>query len=206
MHVEHLCAVLSVSLKTEKEMNLLIEHLKNLGSLSEESEKALRSILQVQHLKKNEELQPIGATCKNIYFINKGMARIYYFHGGTDITDSFSYENGFLLRVESLITGKPSKKAIEMIEDSEVVCIPSAALNQLYTKYPDLDNVFRRVFQNCYVDLVNRIESIQFHTADERYAALLTERPDLLKRAPLKFIASYLGITQTSLSRIRHKR
>lgn len=187
-------------------MNLLIEHLKNLGSLSEESEKALRSILQVQHLKKNEELQPIGATCKNIYFINKGMARIYYFHGGTDITDSFSYENGFLLRVESLITGKPSKKAIEMIEDSEVVCIPSAALNQLYTKYPDLDNVFRRAFQNCYIELVNRIESIQFHTADERYAALLNERPDLLKRAPLKYIASYLGITQTSLSRIRHKR
>jgi CRP-like cAMP-binding protein len=198
--------VRSVSLKTEKEMNLLIEHLKNLGSLSEESQKALLGILTLQKLKKNEVLQPIGGTCKNIYFINKGMARIYYFHGGTDITDSFSYENGFLLRVESLITGKPSKKAIEMIEDSEVVCIPSAALNQLYTKYPDLDNVFRRVFQNCYIELVNRIESIQFHTADERYAALLNERPDLLKRAPLKFIASYLGITQTSLSRIRHKR
>ena len=192
--------------KTEKNMNQLIEHLKSLGSLSEESQKALLGIIQVQHVKKNEELQSTGGTCKNIYFINKGLARIYYFHGGTDVTDSFSYENGFLLRVESLITGKPSKKAIEMIEDSEVICIPSAALNQLNAKYPDLDNVFRRVFQNCYVDLVNRIESIQFHTADERYAALLNERPDLLKRAPLKFIASYLGITQTSLSRIRHKR
>jgi len=190
----------------KKNMNLLIEHLKNLGSISAEAEQALLSIVQTLHLKKNEELQPSGATCKNIYFINKGLARIYYFHGGNDITDSFSYENRFLVRVESLITGKPSKKAIQMLEDSEVFCIPAAAVNALYAKYPELDYVFRKVFQNCYVDLVNRIESIQFHTADERYAALLNDSSDLLKRVPLKYIASYLGITQTSLSRIRHKR
>lgn len=187
-------------------MNLLIEHLKNLGSISAESEAALLGIIQPLHIKKNEELQPAGATCKTIYFIKSGLARVYYFHGGNDITDAFSYENRFLLRVESLITGKPSKKAIQMLEDSEVFALQSADLNNLTAKYLDLDNAFRKVFQNCYVDLVNRIESIQFHTADERYNALLNETPDLLKRVPLKYIASYLGITQTSLSRIRHKR
>ena len=187
-------------------MNQLIEQLNNLGSISAESAAALLGTLQTLPLNKNEELQPAGATCKTIYFINKGLARVYYFHGGNDITDAFSYENRFLVRVESLITGKPSKKAIQMLEDSEVFALLSAELNTLTAKYPDLDNVFRRVFQNCYVDLVNRIESIQFHTADERYNALLNETPDLLKRVPLKYIASYLGITQTSLSRIRHKR
>jgi CRP-like cAMP-binding protein len=191
--------------KQQKKMNLLIEHLKNLGPVSSEEENALKNIIQIINIKKNQELQPSGGTCKNIYFVNKGLARIYYFHGGNDITDSFSSENRFLVRVESLITGKPSRKAIQMLEDSEVFCLPAAALNEVNAKHSGLDNVFRKVFQNCYVDLVNRIESIQFHTADERYANLLNDSPDLLKRVPLKYIASYLGITQTSLSRIRHK-
>ena len=69
--------------------------------------------------------------------------------------------------------------------------------------FPDIERLFRKIFESAYVETVNRIEGIQFHTAEERYRALIKEAPNVVKRVPLKHIASYLGITQVSLSRIR---
>ena len=131
------------------------------------------------------------------------MARIYYYKDGTDITESFSFENDIIARVESLFTGNPSRKAIQVLEDSEIIAIDAVKLFNLYDNYPGIERLFRKIFEAGHVDTVNRIEGIQFHTAEERYKALLEEAPDLLKRVPLKHIASYLGITQVSLSRIR---
>lgn len=74
---------------------------------------------------------------------------------------------------------------------------------RLYDSHPDLERLFRKIFEASHVETVNRIESIQFHTAEERYKALLNEAPAIIRRVPLKYIASYLGITQVSLSRIR---
>ena len=134
------------------------------------------------------------------------MARIYYYKDGTDITESFSFENNIIARVESLFTGHPSRKAIQVLEDSEIIAIDAAKLFGFYDDYPGIERLFRKIFEAGYVDTVNRMEGIQFHTAEERYKALLEEAPDLLKRVPLKHIATYLGITQVSLSRIRgHK-
>jgi CRP-like cAMP-binding protein len=66
--------------------------------------------------------------------------------------------------------------------------------------------LFRKIYENAYVELVNRVESIQFHTAEERYHNLLSQSKQTIQRVPLKIIASYLGITQVSLSRIRAKK
>ena len=90
-----------------------------------------------------------------------------------------------------------------MLEDSEVIAINATALFALYDTHSDIERLFRRIFEIALVEQVNRIESLQFHTAEERYAALIKESPNILKRVPLKFIASYLGITPVSLSRIR---
>jgi CRP-like cAMP-binding protein len=184
-------------------MNALFKYFKQFNSLSKEAVKAIEGICKIIDVKKNTDLQPIGHTCKTIYFINKGVARIYYFKDGVDITESFAFENNIIARIESLFTGKPSRKAIQILEDSEVVAINSTELFKLYDTYPEIERLFRLIFEAAYVDTVNRIESIQFHTAEERYKALVKDAPDVLKRIPLKYIASYLGITQVSLSRIR---
>jgi CRP-like cAMP-binding protein len=164
---------------------------------------AISQICTPVNIKKNNDLQPIGHTCKTIYFINKGAARIYYYKDGNDITECFVFENNILARVESLFTGRPSQKAIEIIEDAELIAINATTLFKLYDSFPDIERLFRKIFEAAYVDTVNRVESIQFHTAEERYLALLNEMPEVLQRVPLKHIASYLGITQVSLSRIR---
>lgn len=181
----------------------LFTYFQKYNTLSKEAENAIEEISNPVFIKKNGELQPIGHTCKTIYFITKGVARIYYLKDGIDITESFAFENHIIARVESLFTGKPSRKAIQVLEDSELLAINAKSLFNLYNVFPEIERLFRRIFETAYVETVNRVESIQFHAAEERYKELLSTLPDVLKRVPLKYIASYLGITQVSLSRIR---
>jgi CRP-like cAMP-binding protein len=185
------------------ELTQLFQHFKKYTALSEKAEEAIVAICSSITIKKNKDLQPIGHTCKTIYFINKGIARIYYFKDGIDVTENFFFENSIIARVESLFTGKPSRKAIQVLEDAEIVGINANQLFKLYDSFPEIERLFRKIFEAAYVETVHRIEGIQFHTAEERYKALLQEAPDILKRVPLKYVASYLGITQVSLSRIR---
>jgi CRP-like cAMP-binding protein len=184
-------------------MKTIFNFFKEYNSLSKEAEQAIDEISKVVYVKKNADLQSIGHTCKTIYFINKGVARIYYFKDGNDVTESFSFENNIIARVESLFSGAPSRKAIQVLEDTELIAIDSAKLFRLYDTFPEIERLFRKIFESGYVETVHRIEGIQFHTAEDRYTTLIKEAPDVLKRVPLKYIASYLGITQVSLSRIR---
>jgi CRP-like cAMP-binding protein len=184
----------------------LFRYFEQYNALSDAAKVAVNAICTVHTIPKNRDLQPIGHTCRTIYFIHRGLARIYYFKDETDITESFAFENQIVVRVESLFTGKPSRKGIQMLEASEVVAINATQLFRLYDSFPDVERLFRKIFEAGYVDTVNRIESLQFHSAEERYRDLLNTSPDILKRVPLKFIASYLGITPVSLSRIRANR
>jgi hypothetical protein len=95
-------------------MTLLFQYFKKFNPLLQEAEKAIAEISSIVTIKKNKDLQPIGPTCKTIYFIKKGVARIYYFKDGIDITESFFFENNIIARVESLFTGKPSRNAIQI--------------------------------------------------------------------------------------------
>ena len=170
--------------------------------LSEQSKLELSKIISSIHLKKNEILQQIGQTCKTIYFVKKGVARIFYFKDGNDITEHFALEGNLIARVESLFTATPSTKAIQVLEDADILAIDANKLFKLYDTHPDIERLFRLVFEAEHVNTVKRLESLQFHAAKERYQALMDQK-DLINRIPLKHIASYLGITQVSLSRIR---
>ncbi|TWI80191.1 CRP-like cAMP-binding protein [Lacibacter cauensis] len=187
-------------------MQQLFQYFKQFSPLTAEAMDAIADICKLLHVAKHTDLQPIGHTCKTIYFLNKGIARIYYYKDGIDITESFAFENDILVRVESLFTGRPSRKAIQVLEDAELVAIDANQLFQLYDRYPEIERLFRKIFEAAHVETVNRIEALQFHTAEERYKALLNEEPNIIQRVPLKYIASYLGITQVSLSRIRSQR
>ncbi len=184
----------------------LMNFLHSVHKISEEEENLLSGLCKLQSLHKNQELQPIGHTCKTIYFVNKGMLRICYLKNGVDITESFEPENSIVARAESLFAGIPSKKAICAVEDTEVVAINVPKLFALFDAHPNLERLFRKVFEQQHVRTIHRLESLQFNTPEERYQQLLDEQPNILLRAPLKHIATYLGITQVSLSRIRARK
>ena len=181
----------------------MFDYFNRFQSLSPTSQEALINICSSVKIPKNNDLQSIGHTCRTIFFVQKGLARIYYYKDGNDITESFAFENSLIARIESLFTGKPSKKGIQVLEGAEFIVIPSTSLFELYDLHHDIERLFRKIFEAAYVDTVNRIESLQFHSAEERYRSLLLESPTILQRVALKHIASYLGITQVSLSRIR---
>lgn len=184
-------------------IQVLEKYLLNIHPISAEARKEISSISTLIKVKKNQDLQAIGKTCKTIYFLNKGLARIYYFKDGTDITDSFVSEGKIVARVESLFTNEPSTKGIQALEDCEFVSIDAGKLFELYDRFHEIERLFRKVFELYHIETVKRIESIQFHSAEERYLNMINEFPEIIKRAPLKYIASFLGITQVSLSRIR---
>ncbi|TDQ18959.1 CRP-like cAMP-binding protein [Algoriphagus boseongensis] len=181
----------------------LFEAFKKIQSISLDSIGELERLCEVKSYSKNGEIQGIGATCRTIYFVLSGVARIYYLKDGTEVTEYFAFENDLIVRAESLFTNTPSKKAIQALEDSVLVSISSEALYGLFEKQHDLERLFNRLVQNSYVETLRRLENIQFLTAEERYQKLLEEHPEIVQKIPLKYVASFLGITQVSLSRIR---
>lgn len=182
-------------------MNFL-EHLDHIHKISTDSKSALQSIITRKHFAKNEIIQDINTSCRTVYIVEKGCARIFYYKDGNDITEHFAFENEIIVRAESLFTGKPTSKGIQAIDDTIMLAINSESLFQLYDKHHDIERLFRLIFEKEYVNTVRRIESLQFKTAKERYLELL-DSTNYVQKIPLKFIASYLGITQVSLSRIR---
>lgn len=190
-----------VLIKYQK-MTELFEYFEKFQNLSADAKKALTEVYTNINVSKNQILQPFGHTCKTIYFLKSGIARIYYYKDGIDITEHFAFESSIIARVESLFTGTPSQKAIQILEDAEIIAINTTQLFKLHDTFPQIERLFRLIFEAAYVDTIKRIESIQFHSAEERYLALLKETK-IIQKLPLKYIASYLGITQVSLSRIR---
>jgi CRP-like cAMP-binding protein len=184
-------------------MQSLFDYVSGIQELPPDSRKAFAEIIDPQEYKKGSLVQPIGHTCRTIYYVKKGALRVFYFKDSHEITESFEFEHSFVARAESLLTGKPSRKAIEAVEDSEILAINATKLFELYDEHRMIERLFRKLMEKAYINMINRIESLQFHTAAERYQELLKEHPDLLLRVPLKMIASYLGITPESLSRIR---
>lgn len=181
----------------------LFEFFGKISPLTDSSQQVISELAHLVLVKKNQNLQPIGETCRTIYFVHKGLARIFYFKDGNEITEYFAFEDNMIVRAESLFTGKVSRKGIQAVEETIFIGMPSALIFELFDAHPDLERLFRKLIESAYVDTVNRIENIQFNSAEERYSQLITHRPAIILRIPLKHIASYLGITQVSLSRIR---
>ncbi len=180
--------------------------LRTFHAIDHEAEVALEGLFVEGEVAKGRDLQPIGHTCRTIYINVSGLLRIYYLKDGNDITESFELAPSVVARVESLFSGRASRKGIQALEPTTYIGISAPPLYALFDQYPSLERLFRKVFEHGYVKTVNRLEGIQFHTAEERYRQLMEEQPGILQRVPLKHIASYLGITQVSLSRIRAQR
>lgn len=174
----------------------------SIHQISPAAKNDLKQIVEEKSYSKNSVVQEIGSSCRTVYIVKNGGARIFYFKEGNDITEHFAFENDIIVRAESLFSGKPASKGIQAIDKTTMMAIDSESLFHLYDKHHDLERLFRLIFEREYVNTVRRLESLQFKSAKERYLDLI-ETTDFVQKIPLKYIASYLGITQVSLSRIR---
>ncbi|MBC7937210.1 MAG: Crp/Fnr family transcriptional regulator [Rhizobacter sp.] len=152
---------------------------------------------------KNELLIEDGQVCRHMYFLEQGCIRGFYNIDGKDISQWFGFENDFATSFSSFITRHAAKEYIQVVEDSTLWCISRDQLDELLSKYPELEKTVRLIYEQYYIRLEERYSNAHFKTATERYEDLLKNSPHIIQRMPLGYVASYLGISAETLSRIR---
>lgn len=187
-------------------MENFIKYLQSFSKLSEETIGNLRENIVSFQLSKNQILLKKGQTCKYLYFVDSGLLKQFYYDHDKEIIDYFASENKIASAIGSLFKQKPGNKIIKAIEPGFLSAISFTNLEILFNKHHDLESVGRLIAIEAFILIEERIFSLQFHSAKKRYDDLLKNNINILQRAPLGDIASYLGITQVTLSRIRSQK
>lgn len=157
-----------------------------------------------EEVKKNKILVEEGQVCRNIYFVEKGMGRSYYLkEDGKEVTQWFFAKGAFMASADSFFNQSPSYYYLEVLEDSILYSISNEKIDLLLTKYHKMETFVRLLSIDMLTKVVNKLNAIQFQTAKERYDYMISEFPDISNHVSLGYIASYLGMTQETLSRIR---
>lgn len=181
----------------------LIDYLKSTITVSGELESELKKVCVKKTAGKGEVILNAGEQSHNLLFIESGFLRGYYFLEDKEITSWFASEGEFATCFYSFISGESSFEKIQALEETELIEIPKEALQNIYKQFPETEHVGRILTEAYYLKLDGRFLSLHFKTAKERYHHLLKNSPSIIQRAPLGQIASYLGMTQETLSRIR---
>lgn len=184
-------------------MDKFFEVTSQLTHLSAETREALASIAKKLELPKGHTLVKENTVCNYLYFVEEGLTRTFYFKDGKDVTDWISPENTFAVSILSFITRKPDRRMIELLEPSVLYSFPHDKLEQLYSKFHEIEKLGRLLISSGLVQLQQKFDDMHFATAAQRYQTLMETNPSFLLRVPLGIIASYLGMTQETLSRIR---
>lgn len=183
----------------------LIDLLSQYDLYSEELQAFLNQHTYKIQVPKNEIFSPHDTYNTQIYFVEKGLSRSFYYEKGKDITTKFYQEGRLMAHIDTLFENQNSKYNLETIEDSEIVYCDYRKLEEFCKESIAVANFSRFILGKLLVQMSERIASLQYRTATERYDQLMKENPDILLRAPLRMVASYLGISQETLSRIRAK-
>lgn len=138
-----------------------------------------------------------------IYFIKKGVARIYYRKNEKEITEWIALDEQFFLSITSFFSRTPSHLIIHTLEVSEVYGIHHNDFMRLADEYHEIEKLLRKMVTASLILSQIRMDSIQFETAQQRYERLINQSPQIIQRVPLSYIASFLGVTLETLSRIR---
>lgn len=171
--------------------------------LSSECQQELIANFNAITIRKGDVVVREGQFSDKAYLIVQGCARAYYLKDGKDISDWFAFENEFMASIVSFFSEKPSPHYIEFVEDSVVLEFSKDTIDHLSNKYHDFERLISKVVTVTMLGLRERLSSILFNKAEDRYKQLISIRPDITNRMPLTHIASYLGITLETLSRIR---
>ncbi|MHC9536673.1 Crp/Fnr family transcriptional regulator [Dellaglioa sp. BT-FLS60] len=146
-----------------------------------------------------------GEVAENIYFIESGALRLWNNDEGKDISFQFFFENQVVASFESFYLGEPSQFSLESLEPSDLMVLSKAHLDELIQKYPEINEDITKIFAGRFMEYTNYFLSRIKENPVDRYLSLVENQPMILKRVPDYHIASYLGITPVSLSRIKNR-
>ena len=184
-------------------MNSLVLAFSQFGKLSSASSDELTKITKVHAFSKGHILVAPDSVCRHFYFVDQGLTRTFYLKEGKDITDWISPEDTFAVSLISYINQIPDRRGIELLENSVLYSLCHDDLEDLCCKYHDIEHVGRIIVNHGIIQMQRKIDDTHFTTARQRYQNLVANTPSIIQRVPLGMVASFLGITQETLSRIR---
>lgn len=184
-------------------IDYLFRHFEQYIRLTDELKGALNEKLGFVRFKKGELIQDANKICTYSYFIISGLVRAYYLKDGKEISEYFPAENEWCNSPKSFITRQKDIYYIDAIEHTEAFSLHVNDLVQLFDQFPEMERYSRLSMGTVFGHLMERIASLRFTSAKEKYDHFLHTYHDIYHRIPLGMIASYLGITQETLSRIR---
>ena len=168
-----------------------------------ESRKLLASIVTRKDMEKGEILLKEGQVSHHFVVVAKGMVRQFYYKNGKDVTEHFSLESDVVICIESILLQQPTRLMIEALEAGTLYMIPADQFLKLSKESWEINMFYRKMLEFSLILSQKKADSWRFETARERYLRLMADQPEVVQRAPLAHIASYLLMTPETLSRVR---
>lgn len=181
----------------------LIARLNGLYPMSEALTERIRSLASVIHHPKKTMLLKEGEVNNHICMVIKGLVRSYYLNEGKEITSRFMDEGFIITSWISFYTRKPGSEFIETQEDTTLACVHYNDIQKLYEEFPEFNIIGRKQVEYSFYMSELRTRMLRKNTAEEKYKFFLENHPDLLQRVSLKHVATYLGMNEETLSRVR---
>ncbi|MBR1933940.1 MAG: Crp/Fnr family transcriptional regulator [Prevotella sp.] len=163
----------------------------------------LEGVLVPMKFAKGERILNEGDTCRNIYWIVKGLVRQFYYKNNKELTEYMAVENSIMMSIESLFKEKPSQQIIQALEPTLIYALPKAELEAVAMRSVNIQILYRKILEESLIISQQRADMLRFESAQDRYQKLVKSAPQLVLRAPLVYIASYLQMTPETLSRVR---
>lgn len=199
-------------MKFDLEKNFIVTMLRSILPdqellINRQEEDAILQSLVFRQYEKGELIICQDKVCDFIAIVRTGIVRFYYIKDdGTEVTQCFHFPGSFMSAYSSFLAGTPSFENAQALTDTDVLLLPKSDLMRLYQNHSSIEKLGNRITEKMYMELELRVMSLQCTSAEERYRNLLQyESPDIIANIPLKYIASYLGISAETLSRMRRK-
>lgn len=163
----------------------------------------LESILVPMKFAKGQMILSEGEICKHVYYIERGLIRQFYFKNGKQITEHLGEDRSIFMCIESLFREEPTKLQVEALEPTWVYALPKQKLEQVALHNVNIQILYRKILEESLITSQVHADLVRFETAQARYKRMCNLSPQVILRAPLVYIASYLQMTPETLSRVR---
>lgn len=173
------------------------------STMTHEELDELESILVPMKFSKGEMILGEGEVCENIYYIDKGLVRQFYFKNGKEVTEHLGADRSIFMCIESLFLEKPTHLQVEAIESSIIYALPKRRLEKVALHNVNIQILYRKILEESLILSQVHADLVRFETAGDRYKKMCKLMPQVVLRAPLVYIASYLQMTPETLSRVR---
>ncbi len=187
-------------------MEGILAFLAHYHPLSLELRAHLMSILKIKSVPKKDFLLTAGPICRDVCFILHGLLRCYHIEDGKEVSRWFMKDGDVIFSIQSFYNQIPSVEYIQALEDTTLAYITHGELQDIYNRFREFDRIGRLLTEKYYQLWDIQLSSILLHSASERYQWLCEEHAELVLRVPSKYIASYLGISELTLYKIRSNR